>query len=149
MKKVMLLHGVNHNMFGKRDPKQYGTITLDEINQGVDTLAKELGIEVTNFQTNSEREFVDKIHEAYFEGYDGLMLNAGAWTHYSYGMADALAILEVPVIELHMSNVHAREEFRHHSVISPLATGIIVGLGSQVYTLGLQAFANIFEQQGK
>lgn len=149
MKKVMLLHGINHNMFGKRDPKQYGTITLDEINASVDALAKELGIEVTNFQTNSEGEFVDKIHQAYLEGYDGLMLNAGAWTHYSYGMADALAILEVPIIELHMSNVHAREEFRHHSVISPLATGIIVGLGSQVYTLGLQAFANIFAQNQK
>lgn len=149
MKKVMLLHGINHNMFGKRDPKQYGTITLDEINANVDALAKELGIEVTNFQTNSEGEFVDKIHQAYLEGYDGLMLNAGAWTHYSYGMADALAILEVPIIELHMSNVHAREEFRHHSVISPLATGIIVGLGSQVYTLGLQAFANIFAQNRK
>lgn len=149
MKKVMLLHGINHNMFGKRDPKQYGTITLDEINGKVNALAKELGIEVTNFQTNSEREFVDKIHQAYLEGYDGLMLNAGAWTHYSYGMADALAILEVPIIELHMSNVHAREEFRHHSVISPLATGIIVGLGAQVYTLGLQAFANIFAEQDK
>lgn len=104
---------------------------------------------MTNFQTNSEREFVDKIHQAYLEGYDGLMLNAGAWTHYSYGMSDALAILEVPIIELHMSNVHAREEFRHHSVISPLATGIIVGLGAQVYTLGLQAFANIFKEQNK
>lgn len=149
MKKVMLLHGINHNMFGKRDPKQYGTITLDEINGKVNGLAKELGIEVTNFQTNSERDFVDKIHQAYLEGYDGLMLNAGAWTHYSYGMADALAILEVPIIELHMSNVHAREEFRHHSVISPLATGIIVGLGAQVYTLGLQAFANIFAEQDK
>lgn len=149
MKKVMLLHGINHNMFGKRDPKQYGTITLDEINEKVNALAKKLEIEVTNFQTNSEREFVDKIHQAYIEGYDGLMLNAGAWTHYSYGMADALAILEVPIIELHMSNVHAREEFRHHSVISPLATGIIVGLGAQVYTLGLQAFANIFTEQNK
>lgn len=149
MKKVMLLHGINHNMFGKRDPKQYGTITLDEINEKVNVLSKELEIEVTNFQTNSEREFVDKIHQAYLEGYDGLMLNAGAWTHYSYGMSDALAILEVPIIELHMSNVHAREEFRHHSVISPLATGIIVGLGAQVYTLGLQAFANIFKEQNK
>lgn len=149
MKKVMLLHGINHNMFGKRDPKQYGTITLDEINEKVNALAKKLEIEVTNFQTNSEREFVDKIHQAYLEGYDGLMLNAGAWTHYSYGMADALAILEVPIIELHMSNVHTREEFRHHSVISPLATGIIVGLGAQVYTLGLQAFANIFTEQNK
>lgn len=149
VKKVMLLHGVNHNMFGKRDPKQYGTITLDEINANVDNLAKELKIQVTNFQTNNEGEFVEKIHQAYLDGYDGVMLNAGAWTHYSYGIADALAILEIPIIELHMSNVHAREEFRHHSVVSPLATGIIVGLGAQVYTLGLQALANIFAQEEK
>ena len=108
MKKVMLLHGVNHNMFGKRDPKQYGTITLDGINKKVDDLAKELDIEVTNFQTNNEGEFVDKIHEAYLEGYDGVMLNAGAWTHYSHAIGDALRMLECPVIELHMSNVHAR-----------------------------------------
>lgn len=144
MKKVMLLHGVNHNMFGKRDPKQYGTITLDGINKKVDDLAKQLDIEVTNFQTNNEGEFVDKIHEAYLEGYDGVMLNAGAWTHYSHAIGDALRMLECPVIELHMSNVHAREEFRHHSVISPIASGIIVGLGSSVYTLGLRAFDDIF-----
>ena len=86
----------------------------------------------------------DKIHEAYLEGYDGVMLNAGAWTHYSHAIGDALRMLECPVIELHMSNVHAREEFRHHSVISPIASGIIVGLGSSVYTLGLRAFDDIF-----
>lgn len=149
MKKVMLLHGVNHDMFGKRDPKQYGTITLKEINDNVDKLAKELGIEVTNFQTNHEGEFVEKIHQAYLEGYDGVMLNAGAWTHYSHGIGDALRMLECPIIELHMSNVHAREEFRHYSVISPIANGIIVGLGSQVYTLGLQAFANMFAEENK
>ena len=110
----------------------------------VNDLAKELDIEVTNFQTNNEGEFVDKIHEAYLEGYDGVMLNAGAWTHYSHAIGDALRMLECPVIELHMSNVHAREEFRHHSVISPIASGIIVGLGSSVYTLGLRAFDDIF-----
>lgn len=147
MKKVMLLHGVNHNMFGKRDPKQYGTITLREINELVDNLGKELDIQVTSFQTNSEGEFVDKIHEAYQEQYDGVMLNAGAWTHYSYGIADALAILECPIIELHMSNTHKWEEFRHHSVISPLATGIIMGLGESVYTLGLRAFADMFAKK--
>lgn len=146
MKKVMLLHGVNHNMFGKRDPKQYGTITLDEINQQVEKLARKLEISVDIFQTNYEGEFIDKIHSVYLEKYNGLLLNAGAWTHYSYAIADALAILEVPIIELHMSNVHAREEFRHHSVISPLAAGIIVGLGEQVYTLGLQALVNIFNE---
>lgn len=142
MKKFMLLHGVNHNMFGKRNPEQYGTITLDEINGRVLSLAEELGVTVTFFQTNSESEMVDKIHEAYLEKYDGVLINAGAWTHYSYGISDALEMLECPIIELHMSNVHKREEFRHHSVISPIATGIIIGLGADVYTLGLRALAD-------
>ena len=119
MKKFMLLHGVNHNMFGKRNPEQYGTVTLDEINENVQRLARELGVSVTCFQTNDEGKMVDKIHEAYTEHYDGVMINAGAWTHYSYGISDALEMLECPLIELHMSNIHKREEFRHHSVISP------------------------------
>ena len=142
MKKFMLLHGVNHNMFGKRNPEQYGTITLDEINGRVMALADELNVSVTCFQTNSEGAMVDKIHEAYLEKYDGVLINAGAWTHYSYEISDALEMLECPIIELHMSNVHKREEFRHHSVISPIASGIIIGLGADVYTLGLRALAD-------
>lgn len=142
MKKFMLLHGVNHNMFGKRNPEQYGTITLDEINGRVIALADELNVSVTCFQTNSEGAMVDKIHEAYLEKYDGVLINAGAWTHYSYAISDALEMLECPIIELHMSNVHKREEFRHHSVISPIASGIIIGLGADVYTLGLRALAD-------
>ena len=142
MKKFMLLHGVNHNMFGKRNPQQYGTITLDEINEKVLALADELGVSVTCFQTHDEGKMVDKIHEAYLEHYDGVMINAGAWTHYSYAISDALEMLECPLIELHMSNVHKREEFRHHSVISPIATGIIIGLGADVYTLGLRALVD-------
>ena len=142
MKKFMLLHGVNHNMFGKRNPEQYGTITLDEINGRVMALADELNVSVTCFQTNSEGAMVDKIHEAYLEKYDGVLISAGAWTHYSYAISDALEMLECPIIELHMSNVHKREEFRHHSVISPIASGIIIGLGADVYTLGLRALAD-------
>ena len=142
MKKVMMLHGVNHNMFGKRDPKQYGTITLAEINQSLFELGKELGIEVDPYQSNSEGEFVDFIHKAVLEKYNGVLINAGAWTHYSYGIRDALMMLECPLIELHMSNIHARDEFRHHSVISDIATGVIVGLGADVYTLGLRALYN-------
>ena len=142
MKKFMLLHGVNHNMFGKRNPEQYGTITLDEINGRVMALADELNVSVTCFQTNSEGAMVDKIHETYLEKYDGVLINAGAWTHYSYAISDALEMLECPIIELHMSNVHKREEFRHHSVISPIASGIIIGLGADVYTLGLRALAD-------
>ena len=142
MKIFMLLHAVNHNMFGKRNPEQYGTITLDEINGRVMALADELNVSVTCFQTNSEGAMVDKIHEAYLEKYDGVLINAGAWTHYSYAISDALEMLECPIIELHMSNVHKREEFRHHSVISPIASGIIIGLGADVYTLGLRALAD-------
>ena len=105
-------------------------------------LADELNVSVTCFQTNSEGAMVDKIHEAYLEKYDGVLINAGAWTHYSYAISDALEMLECPIIELHMSNVHKREEFRHHSVISPIASGIIIGLGADVYTLGLRALAD-------
>ena len=108
MKKFMLLHGINHNMFGKRNPEQYGTVTLDEINENVQRLARELGVSVTCFQTNDEGKMVDKIHEAYTEHYDGVMINAGAWTHYSYGISDALEMLECPLIELHHRHRHHR-----------------------------------------
>ena len=136
---ILFLHGVNHNMFGKRDPVQYGTITLDEINQQIEKLAKELGCAVEMFQTNHEGEMVERIHKAYMDKVDAVVINAGAWTHYSYAMRDALAILTVPIIEIHMSNIHAREEFRHYSVIAPLAKGQIAGFGVQTYLLGLRA----------
>jgi len=134
-----MLHGVNHNMFGKRDPKQYGTITLEEINSNIQTLANELQIEVEAYQTNHEGEMVEKIHEAFLNGIDGVVLNAGAWTHYSYAIRDALAILTVPVVEIHMSNIHSREEFRHTSVFADIATGQISGFGEESYLLGIRA----------
>ncbi len=139
MKKFLMLHGINHNMFGKRDPKQYGTITLDQIDARLKALAKELGVKVTSFQTNSEEGMCERIHEAYAEKMDGVMLNAGAWTHYSYGIRDALAILTVPVVELHMSNIHAREEFRHKSVFAEIILGQISGFGVDSYLLALRA----------
>ena len=116
--KVLTLHGVNLNMFGKRDPKQYGTITLDQINDQLVALGKELGVEVECFQTNHEGEMCERIHRAHAEQVDAVLINAGAWTHYSYGIRDALAILRCPIVELHMSNIHAREAFRHHSVFA-------------------------------
>lgn len=139
MKKVLMLHGINHNMFGKRDPEQYGTITLDEINVSLNKLGEELRVEVLNFQTNHEGEMCERIHQAYFENIDAVIINAGAWTHYSYGLRDALAILTVPIIEIHMSNIHAREEFRHHSVLAEIARGQICGFGVNSYLLGLRA----------
>jgi 3-dehydroquinate dehydratase-2 len=133
-----MLHGVNHNMFGKREPKYYGTVTLDEINQKLSALGKELGVEVLNFQTDSEGSMCERIHQAFLEKVDGVIINAGAWTHYSYGLRDALAILTVPIVEIHMSNNHVREEFRHRSVISPIAKGYIAGFGIDSYLEGLR-----------
>ena len=137
--KILMLHGINLNMFGKRDPKQYGTITLDEINAGLDALGKELGVTVENFQTNSEGEMCGRIHQGYADQVDAVLINAGAWSHYSYGIRDALSILTCPVVELHMSNIHAREEFRQHSVLSAVVKGQICGFGLDSYLLALRA----------
>jgi 3-dehydroquinate dehydratase-2 len=139
MKKVLVLHGVNLNMSGKRDSAQYGTITLKQINEKIETLAEELGLAVECFQSNHEGEIVEKIHRAYIDGVSVVVINAGAWTHYSYAIMDALAILKVPILEVHMSHVHAREKFRRHSVIAPLAKGQITGFGANSYLLGLRA----------
>jgi 3-dehydroquinate dehydratase-2 len=141
--KILMLHGVNHNMFGKRDPVQYGTITLDEINEHLQTLGTELGAHVTCFQTNHEGEMCERIHQAFADGVDAVLINAGAWTHYSYAIRDALAILTCPIVELHMSNIHAREEFRHTSVFSDVVTGQISGFGADSYLLALRAAVNI------
>lgn len=137
--KVLMLNGVNLNMFGKRDPAQYGTTTLDEINANVIALGKELGVTVECFQTNHEGEMCERIHKGFADGVDAVMINAGAWTHYSYGIRDALAILKCPVIEVHMSNIHAREAFRHHSVFAEIVKGQICGFGADSYLLGLRA----------
>lgn len=139
MKTFLMLHGINHNMFGKRDPKQYGTITLDQINARLKKVAKELGVKVEAFQTNSEAEMSERIHKAFTDKVDGVIINAGAWTHYSYGIRDALAILTVPIAEIHMSNIHAREEFRHKSVFAEIVNGQISGFGVDSYLLGLRA----------
>ncbi|NMV37093.1 type II 3-dehydroquinate dehydratase [Ralstonia insidiosa] len=142
MKRILMLHGINHNMFGKRDPAQYGTITLAEIDATLQALGDELGVHVESFQTNSEAAMCERIHRAFEEGQDAVLINAGAWTHYSYGIRDALAILTCPVVELHMSNIHARESFRHHSVFADIVSGQICGFGIQSYLLALRAAAS-------
>ncbi|MGE8164578.1 type II 3-dehydroquinate dehydratase [Paraburkholderia sp. NPDC080076] len=139
MKTFVMLHGINHNMFGKRDPAQYGTVTLAEIDSSLQALGKELGVQVESFQTNSEAAMCERIHQAFTDNADGVMINAGAWTHYSYGIRDALAILTVPVVEIHMSNIHAREAFRHVSVFAEVVKGQICGFGAESYLLGLRA----------
>jgi 3-dehydroquinate dehydratase-2 len=136
---VLVLHGINLNMFGKRDPAQYGTITLAEIDAHLQALAQELGVALETFQTNSEAGMCERIHKAHADKVDAVLINAGAWTHYSYGIRDALAILKAPVVEVHMSNIHAREEFRHHSVVAGIAKGQICGFGLDSYLLGLRA----------
>ena len=149
MKQVLMLHGINHNMFGKRDPAQYGTITLEEIDARLKSLGKELGVEVVSFQTNGEKEMSERIHQAYSDGVDAVLINAGAWTHYSYGIRDALAILTVPIVEIHMSNIHAREAFRHVSVFAPILLGQICGFGVDSYLLGLRAGVSAISTFGR
>ena len=137
--KILMLHGINHDMFGKRDPKQYGTITLDEINAQLQTLGQQLGASVECFQTNHEGAMCERIHQGFLDGVDAVLINAGAWTHYSYGIRDALAILTCPIVELHMSNIHAREPFRHVSVFAEIVKGQICGFGVDSYLLALRA----------
>lgn len=148
-KRVLILHGINLNMFGKRDPAQYGTATLDEINLRSQTLGRELGADVETFQSNHEGEMAERIHKAFEDKVDAVVINAGAWTHYSYGIRDALAILTVPVIEVHMSNVHAREAFRHVSVFSGVVRGQISGFGVESYLLGLRAAVSAMNEDSK
>nr|WP_310626767.1 type II 3-dehydroquinate dehydratase [Limnohabitans sp.] len=139
MLKILMLHGINHDMFGKRDPVQYGTITLDEINANLQKLGAELGVQVECFQTNHEGDMCERIHKGFLDGVDAVLINAGAWTHYSYGIRDALAILTCQIVELHMSNIHAREEFRHKSVFAEIVKGQICGFGAESYLLALRA----------
>ena len=136
---ILVLNGINLNMFGKRDPKQYGTATLADIDRSLQALATELGVTVQSFQTNHEGAMCERIHQAFHDKVDAVLINAGAWTHYSYGIRDALAILTCPVVELHMSNVHAREPFRHVSVFSEVVKGQICGFGADSYLLALRA----------
>ena len=137
--KILVLHGINLSMFGKRDPVQYGTVTLAEINANLKALGKELGVKVEHFQTNDEGAMCARIHKAFNDGVDAVLINAGAWTHYSYGIRDALDILTCPIVEVHMSNIHAREPFRHVSVFSAIVKGQICGFGADSYLLALRA----------
>ena len=115
----LILHGINLNMFGRRDPAVYGTATLEDINKLLYSYAGQMGVKIECYQTNSEAGFVERIHRSLDDGTRGIVVNAGAWTHYSYGILDALDILPFPVVEVHMSHVSGREEFRRKSVIAP------------------------------
>jgi 3-dehydroquinate dehydratase-2 len=137
--KILVLHGVNLNMFGKRDPAIYGTITLAQIDEKLRALARELDVELETFQTNGEKEMCERVHRALAERFSAVIINAGAWTHYSYAIRDALEILAIPVIEVHMSDIHAREPFRRHSVFEGLSRAQLTGQGVDSYLQGLRA----------
>lgn len=144
--RILILHGVNLGMFGKRDPRHYGTQTLDDINARLSALAEELHVAIAVFQSDSEADFVRRIHQAQEDGSSAVVVNAGAWTHYNYAIADALAILRIPIVEVHMSNVHAREPFRRHSVLSDVVRGSVCGFGVDSYLLGLRAAVGQLKQ---
>ena len=137
-KRILVLHGPNLNLLGTREPEIYGSLTLDNINEILKTRAKELGVDEINFlQSNFEGELVEAIQKARGH-YDFILLNAAALTHYSIALRDAIAAIPVPVIEIHLSNVHKREEFRHTSVISPVVMGVICGFGIDSYIAALE-----------
>lgn len=139
--KILIINGPNLNMLGIREPDKYGSLTLDEINKEITVKAKTLGCEVDFRQSNCEGEIIDFIHSARGK-YDGIILNAGAYTHYSYAIRDAIPIAQMPVIEVHLTNVHGREEFRSKSVIAPVCKGQISGFGAKSYILALYAICD-------
>ena len=139
--KILIIHGPNLNMLGKREPEIYGAETLGEVNTRIGSLAKELGVEVEYFQSNSEGEIVSKIQDAMKE-YEGIVMNPGAYTHTSVAIRDAILSSGLTVVEVHISNVHKREEFRHKSFVSGVALGVVSGFGIDSYFLGLRGLVS-------
>lgn len=139
--KILVINGPNLNMLGIREPGIYGASTLKDLENMIKNRAGEMNIEVSFFQSNTEGEIINEIHAAY-KKYDGIIINPGALTHYSYALHDAISSIDIPAIEVHISNIHKREEFRHKSVTAPACKGQICGLGFNGYILALEAFAN-------
>ena len=142
--KFLVINGVNLNLTGMREKSVSGAQTLDEINEKITAYAKANGDSVEFYQSNIEGELVNKLHEAYLQKTcDGILFNAGAYTHYSYALRDAIAAIDIPVVEVHMSNVHAREEFRHVSVLSEVCKGVVSGFGAASYVAALVGLKGI------
>lgn len=138
MAKILVMHGPNLNLLGTREPEIYGHTTLEDINQLIIDKAKKHNVDVDTLQSNHEGVLVDAIQEAQKKNYDYIILNAAAFTHYSIAIRDAIAAISVPVIEVHLSNIHTREEFRHNSIISPVVMGQICGFGADSYMAALE-----------
>ena len=138
MRRILVVHGPNLNLLGTRQPEIYGTVTLAEIDAALERAAREANAEVRTCQSNSEGAIIDAIHEAR-DWADGIIINPGAYTHYAYAIADALASVPLPAVEVHLSNIYAREEYRRHSVVAPVVVGTICGLGWRGYLLALHA----------
>lgn len=136
--KVLVLHGPNLNLLGTREPGVYGRETLDDINARLRDLAAAQNVELRIVQSNHEGTLIDELHAAREAKYDGVLINPGALTHYSYALRDAIAAIALPTVEVHLSNVHKREEFRHHSMLVPVCLGQVLGFGGQSYVLGFQ-----------
>jgi len=145
MYKICVLHGPNINLLGIREPDVYGRDTFDDMNKKIKERARSLDLEARIFQFNREGEIIDAIHDA-LNWADALVINPGAYTHYSYAIRDAIAAVRMPTIEVHLTNVHAREEWRRHSVISPVTTGQILGFGTTSYLLALHAVKTLLEE---
>ncbi|MFP4463157.1 MAG: type II 3-dehydroquinate dehydratase [Guyparkeria sp.] len=139
MKRILVLNGPNLNRLGSREPERYGRLTLADIGQRLDRAAEGQGLALEHFQSNHEGEAIDRLHRAGDEGLNGVLINPGAWTHTSVALRDALLAIDLPFIEIHLSNIHARETFRQHSYFSDIAVGSIVGLGALGYELALTA----------
>ncbi len=146
MPNILVIHGPNLNLLGQREPGLYGTDSLQTINQELSDLARDNAVQLTLFQSNHEGQIVDRIHQAYANGCDFIVINPAAFTHTSVAIRDAFLGCSIPFIEVHLSNVYAREDFRHHSYLSDIAVGVISGLGKDSYLLALHAAISRCEQ---